>query len=724
MQPTANKIVPPSPHLPLTPSGSRLSKWIYRFIVIALMAAHFLLTWDILRRQTPTVDEIAHLPSGLTYLETGTFRLYRHNPPLVKVLAGLAANMDPPVLRFDASWAQFEPANHWVFAFETLAANAETQADRNRYLDAFTRSRLVITAWSTLTIPVLYLWGAWWFGRNSGLLAAALWSICPNILANAGLVTTDVPAASTCLIVAYLFARWLDRPGWIHATLVGVALGIAQLVKFTSLSLYVILLLWALAVWLARKVFRRPAPGAKSAPTMAIVFQVGLILLLSLFVINAGYRFEGTFTRLGDYAFLSRALTRPRIAMDPPPPATQNELYKQVWQRRTNIFARTPLALLPCPLPYHYLAGFDQQKFDSESTYPMYLRGQLARPTSPEVIFRHDTAGERRGWWYYYFYALMLKIPLGTWLLLMASTAMVIVPAFQHSGPKTRRFRHVATLAFLALVPILAMSFLTDINIGVRYVLVAFPFLFLWASSLVADGRSWTWLAVAGIALVINILSVARVHPHEFSYFNELTGATSDGEPSVNFAFGNGPRFGRLHLIDSNIDWGQDLRSFSRWLDQHPEWKDSVRFAYFGSVPPEFEGIEFYRLAPRDLREVVKANQPAFPSEDPNDPSTWGPHPGKYAVSVNFERGLRFHTPCPREDAKMLFEERQRVGSPRHDWPMFEVPRESYAYFQHFTPIIVPEIGYSILLYDISLDEANRVRKEIGLPPLSASEAP
>ena len=54
------------------------------------------------------------------------------------------------------------------------------------------------------------------------------------------------------------------------------------------------------------------------------------------------------------------------------------------------------------PLPKNYVLGVDLQKRDFESySQPSYLRGQF----SP------------RGWWYYYLYALAVKVPLGTWLL-------------------------------------------------------------------------------------------------------------------------------------------------------------------------------------------------------------------------------------------------------------------------------------------------------------------
>jgi hypothetical protein len=39
------------------------------------------------RQTSVTVDEFAHLPAGLAYWSTGTFSVYRHNPPLLRLLA-------------------------------------------------------------------------------------------------------------------------------------------------------------------------------------------------------------------------------------------------------------------------------------------------------------------------------------------------------------------------------------------------------------------------------------------------------------------------------------------------------------------------------------------------------------------------------------------------------------------------------------------------------------
>ncbi len=56
-------------------------------------------------------------------------------------------------------------------------------------------------------------------------------------------------------------------------------------------------------------------------------------------------------------------------------------------------------------------------------------------------------------------------------------------------------------------------------------------------------------------AALATLASALSVYPHELAYFNELAG---------------GPRNGHLHLLHSNLDWGQDLLRAAEWERQHP----------------------------------------------------------------------------------------------------------------------------------------------------------
>ena len=78
----------PEPAAPPRPSWKRPR---LALAVAALLGGHYALAATSLLREGPTVDEVIHLPAGISYWQAGTFKLYPHNPPLVKLAAALPA---------------------------------------------------------------------------------------------------------------------------------------------------------------------------------------------------------------------------------------------------------------------------------------------------------------------------------------------------------------------------------------------------------------------------------------------------------------------------------------------------------------------------------------------------------------------------------------------------------------------------------------------------------
>jgi 4-amino-4-deoxy-L-arabinose transferase-like glycosyltransferase len=118
-------------------------------------------------------------------------------------------------------------------------------------------------------------------------------------------------------------------------------------------------------------------------------------------------------------------------------------------------------------------------------------------------------------------------------------------------------------------------------NIGHRHLVPVYPFL------CVAIGPVASWLeargarAIAAAALVGScVVSFALATPSYLSYFNVAAG---------------GPRGGARHLVDSNLDWGQDLARLAAWMRAHGV--DSVDLAYFGTADPRAYGISFRKVA-------------------------------------------------------------------------------------------------------------------------------
>ncbi|MGH7201076.1 MAG: glycosyltransferase family 39 protein [Planctomycetaceae bacterium] len=493
-------------------------------------------------------------------------------------------------------------------------------------------ARWALIPLSLLGACVCARWAEKLYGPKAGLLAAALWCFSPNLLAHGALITPDAGATALGLTACYLFWRWLRGPSWRAAALAGLALGVAELTKSTWIVLFALWpLLWPAYRWEGVVPRLRLPEGG----------QVLLVLSLGLFVLNLGYGFNGSFRRLRDYEFVS-------------PTFTGSGEYRGITGNR---FRDSWLGGLPVPVPANYLRGIDRQTWDFDHGMRSYLRGE----------WRHG------GWWYYYLYALLIKVPLGTWAL----AVLALLARWTARRPAASRWKDEMVLLAPALVVLVLVSSHTGFNHHLRYVLPAVPFALIWISQL-GEQCSFRQKPAASVliasALLWSIGSSLWISPHSLSYFNELAG---------------GPTGGHAHLVNSNIDWGQDLLYLRDWLREHPEARP-LGLAYFGHVDPRLAGIESTLPPPAPLSGV-----PVHPASDMT-----GPRPGWYAVSVSLLRGEVYSAPGPAG--------RRGIGG------------GDYTYFLHFQP--VDRAGYSISIYHVTPVEAERVRREMAGERLNSTQ--
>ena len=649
-------------------------------VVASLLAIHAGLMLHSLRDENPTVDEIAHLPAGVSYWQQATFKLYHHNPPLTKLVAAV------PVVLANPNTAPLYESKAW--SEESQATFGELFAYRNadRYLALFAQARSMMVLFAVVGGWAVFAWSRRLYGTWGGLLSLTLWCFCPNILAHGRLVTSDVPAAALAVAATYLFVRYLDQPSWRRAILAGVVLGLAELTKFSLILLY--------GFWptLALVRFALVPPSRDAAKRIgAALGHAAAIVALSVLVIDLGYGFEGVGQPLGRYEFGSRSLTVPR-----PPgqssPTSRNQLIDATWRYRVNRFRGTILASLPVPLPRHYLLGFDDQKIETEGVPRYFLNDRLPRDDQSLTGYPVYLNGvlQRSGWWYYYLATLAYKVPEGTWLLVSCGGLILIA---------TRRSRlawadEFAVLA-LPIGVLVAISFLTDICLGLRYILPMFPFVFVatgkvapWVASLGRRARRW---ALGGViaALSANGLAVALIHPHYLAYFNQVAG---------------GPDRGSEHLIDSNLDWGQDLVTLGRWLRANQPGR-KVGLAYFGQINPTLLQISHdpaafeWFLPPADGRIEAMGNDPSL-FIGPARQLT----PGLYAVSASLVRGLpwRLYDPASQIPPHLVGWQ----AAWRLDADPSEPDRTPFGYFAALKPIA--RVGHSIFIYEVSAADAAR----------------
>lgn len=183
-----------------------------------------------------------------------------------------------------------------------------------------------------------------------------------------------------------------------------------------------------------------------------------------------------------------------------------------------------------------------------------YTRGAAL----PQFLFGEFS---RTSWWYYYPAAFLIKATIPAILLVVIAIGVMI---------RDRRVPFGALAAFLFVALFAGAAAAGELALGIRYVLPIFPFLYGAVAIVMARAPR---LAVAATLLVIwHGAENLRAYPSYISYFNQFIGSHRNAD---------------RYLIDSNLDWGQDLRRLDRWLREKKI--EEVVVHYFGGGAPQFD---------------------------------------------------------------------------------------------------------------------------------------
>jgi len=181
------------------------------------------------------------------------------------------------------------------------------------------------------------------------------------------------------------------------------------------------------------------------------------------------------------------------------------------------------------------------------------------------------------GWWYFYLVALAVKTPLP--LLL---TGIVGLFLLARDGLRWASTWRMAPVVLFVTLLVFASAF-SRINIGIRHVLILYPFLVLGAAYALMS--AWRALPRLGTAVAVPLVlwqvsTLVTAYPDYFPYFNELV-----ADP-------------QHVLVDSDLDWAQDLKRLERRLvELHAP---SISLAYQGTADLAREALPpFVRLPPK-----------------------------------------------------------------------------------------------------------------------------
>ena len=528
----------------------------HNLVVILLLALHAVFAFTSMVKKSTTYDEVAHLTAGYSHWKYGDFRLITEHPPLTFLWASLPLVITQPSFPSlnQKCWEESDAWNTaWQF-FNECGNDARSMLLSGRLMSLFFSLGLGVLVYAISTR---------FFGREGGLVSLLLYSFSPTMLAHGRLVTTDT-AASLFFLASVVGIWWVVH----RITLKSILFCILSVTcLFLSKFSAVLILPMAGIMILVRLASKRPVYLGKGEVKVITSWWQKLAIFLALSILQAamvfvslwlfhGFRYSAF--QEGDTNKARFEIRYRRKAGQTPWDYLMEEKGKSApvikWARDKKI------------LPEAFLYGFIYALRTTEER-AAFLNGDI----------------RIRGWWHYFPYTFLVKTPLPLFgVLLFALMALLyprLFPSLEDTPPEVKgmipgRLYHTIPLWTLFAL-YWAVSIRTKLNIGHRHILPIYPVLFVLAGAAVVGWRSrrpvlrWGTRGMVGLFLLASL----TIWPHYLSYFNLLAG---------------GPSNGYRRLVDSSLDWGQDLPALKKVLEKR-DARDTFNvtyLSYFGMGNP------------------------------------------------------------------------------------------------------------------------------------------
>ena len=496
--------------------------------LLTLMSLQMLV---VISRKSITIDEIVMIPAGYYHVAAHNFELIHDHPPLSKIVAALPLLfIQPEEIRPDQIIGAPGSSDERYAHMEKFWEN-----NPEKFLSLSFWPRVFMIALTAGLGVLIFHFARELFGPLAALLAVALFALEPTILAHGRVVQTDMPAAFGYLLFFFMLRRYALDQSFTRAAWLGFATGLAVLTKFSMLLVGLIIVShFAVEIW--RSSARREALKKFGG-------HFGVAVLVSIFIVNAAYFFQHRRLAAWDVQWIQE--TFPPIGR----PLT------------------TVTSLLSYIVPADFVLGILRQIWHNGIGHPAGFLGMYSRT----------------GWWYYFPVAFALKTTIP--FLLLSLTAL------GWAGAKAIRKRNSEYLWMLAPFVIYTIYVLfSRIDIGVRYYLPAYPFLFILGGALLAALLKSRQAARAGMLVAFAILTwigieAVRIFPNHMSYLNQFAA----GKPHW------------WYLSDSNVEWGDDIPALAAYLRARGETR--VRANFLG----DFLVLHHYGVEP--LRMADERNQ-------------------------------------------------------------------------------------------------------------------
>jgi hypothetical protein len=433
----------------------------------------------------------------------------------------------------DLDQPYWKVSDAWVMGHEFFYETGED------FMPRLMAARAMAALFSVALGALVFAWSRRLFGTPGAFVSLGFFTFCPTLLAHGALATSD--GCIALFMLAAIGAWWhhLRTPGAGPLAGSAVLFGLACVAKFSAVFLLPMMALCAVVQLLAA----RRGLGR-------ILLSAGVHAATALLVIWAFYGFR--------YSAFNPALPAAQQFIE-----SWDVIYAHTGAIGGVIHALARLHALP--EAFLYGAAYVVQTSQVRGSF---LNGEYSIT----------------GWHSFFVWAFLLKTTL-PFLLATGMSAYLIVRSRLRPAASVLRAGLLPLTPLLALLAVYwAISIESHLNIGVRHLLPTYPVLFILAGALgryLARPLTWRALVPAGLLAWHAGESIA-VAPHYLAYFNEAAG---------------GPAGGYRHLVDSSLDWGQDLPGLRDWLALHRRPGEAAYLAYFGTGEPRLYHMGVQRLA-------------------------------------------------------------------------------------------------------------------------------
>ncbi len=534
-----------------------LKKWFYPISISSLLITMFLLMFFSAKGDSVIVDEIAHIPSGYSYITTGDYRLNPEHPPLIKDLAALPLTLFNLEFPFSL-WESNNPVvnNQWEMGWSFLFK----MGNNPDFIKLV--AEIPIMLLSVLFGFFVYKWAKELFGEKAGLFALILFVFNVNIIAHSRFVTTDLGISFAFFVSTYTVYKFIKKPNLKNIIIAGLAFGLVLVTKFSAAVLApTYLLIWLLLI------FKKGNESNKN-----ILEQVNdkkwTKRALSSFLGFAIIVFIGILTMWLYY--IPHTINMPSQVQKDLITESQVGPFTAPLQIMSDNALTKPLA--------QWLLGFAMVTAHVEGGHDAYLLGMTSN----------------QGWWYYYPVVIALKTQIPIFILLILT--------FVLWKKLDKKDWFTETYFWVLPAVLLAMGMQGKLCLGIRYMLPIYAYIFVFVSPLAnlitldnlkKTSKNLREFSIAWFIVLMMgwyMLSGLFTYPHYLSYFNEFIG---------------GYKNGYKYLTDSNIDWGQDIKRLNQWTIDN-----NVDQIYVDVFPGSYDPEILYYMGDKAIEWHVQNGRP------------------------------------------------------------------------------------------------------------------